>query len=107
MISSPSAQIVNAIAENIHISGPGGPSVPSYGPTMGVATAIIATGIVVTAALGPEKRGSHFEHIIIGQATAQEEEAKAKLDRLERGGSVDNSGNEKRMEEQLEVVDKV
>ena len=28
---------------------------------MGVATAIIAVGIAVTAALGPEKRGSRFE----------------------------------------------
>lgn len=36
MISSPSAQIVNAIAESISISGAGGPSVPAYGPTMGM-----------------------------------------------------------------------
>lgn len=35
MISSPSAQIVNAIAESISISAIGGPSVPAYGPTMG------------------------------------------------------------------------
>jgi len=35
MISSPSAQIVNAIAESISISAVGGPSVPAYGPTMG------------------------------------------------------------------------
>ena len=28
---------------------------------MGVATAVIAVGIAITAALGPEKRGSRFE----------------------------------------------
>ena len=61
MISSPSAQIVNAIAESHLITGVGGNRVESYGPTMGVATAIIALGIAVTAALGPEKRGSRFE----------------------------------------------
>lgn len=34
---------------------------PAYGPVMGVATAIIAIGIAVTTALGPEKKGRHFE----------------------------------------------
>ncbi|KAI9847608.1 MAG: hypothetical protein M1837_002182 [Sclerophora amabilis] len=62
MISSPSAQIVNAVAEKIQIRSPtSGKQVPSYGPTMGVATAIIALGIAVTCAFGPEKRGRHFE----------------------------------------------
>jgi MFS transporter, SHS family, lactate transporter len=61
MISSPSAQIVNAIAESIKMTGPKGDKVSSYGPTMAIATAIIALGIAVTAALGPEKRGRHFE----------------------------------------------
>ena len=46
-----------------------GKRVSSYGPTMGVATAIIAIGIAVTVALGPEKRGSHFESVVIGQQT--------------------------------------
>lgn len=31
-------------------------------------TAIIALGIAVTTALGPEKRGSHFESAVIGQS---------------------------------------
>lgn len=70
MISSPSAQIVNAVAESVHISGAGGPDVPAYGPTMAVATAIIVVGIMVTASVGPEKRGSHFESAVIGQQTA-------------------------------------
>ncbi|KAL8865312.1 MAG: hypothetical protein Q9174_006954, partial [Haloplaca sp. 1 TL-2023] len=61
MISSPSAQIVNAIAESHFLRRANGDLVEAYGPTMGVATAIIAVGIAVTAALGPEKRGSRFE----------------------------------------------
>ena len=61
MISSPSAQIVNAIAESHFLRRSNGDRVEAYGPTMGVATAIIAVGIAVTAAVGPEKRGSRFE----------------------------------------------
>ncbi|KAF2469090.1 carboxylic acid transport protein [Lindgomyces ingoldianus] len=63
MISSPSAQIVNAIAENTMITTSKGVQAPAYGPVMGIATAIIATGIIVTTALGPEKRGRHFETV--------------------------------------------
>lgn len=63
MISSPSAQIVNAIAESHLIKSSQGKLVSSYGPTMGIATAIIATGIAVTTALGPEKRGRKFETV--------------------------------------------
>jgi hypothetical protein len=61
MISSPSAQIVNAIAEKLRVSAPSGHRVKAYGPVMGIATAIIALGIAVTAAVGPEKRGRKFE----------------------------------------------
>lgn len=61
MISSPSAQIVNAIAEGSMIRTHDGKLSPAYGPVMGVATAIIAVGIAVTTALGPEKKGRHFE----------------------------------------------
>ena len=61
MISSPSAQIVNALAEKINVKDEGGPSVPAYGPVMAVATAIIAVGIICTSAVGPEKRGRRFE----------------------------------------------
>jgi len=61
MISSPSAQIVNAIAEATMISTSKGKPSPAYGPVMGVATAIIALGIACTTALGPEKKGRHFE----------------------------------------------
>jgi hypothetical protein len=84
MISSPSAQIVNAIAESTFISDVGGPRVDAYGPVMGVATAIIATGIAITAAFGPEKRGSRFENAVIGQQT-ETEAANAKLGELETG----------------------
>lgn len=66
MISSPSAQIVNAVAEKISIAGPGGKRVPSYGPVMGIATAIIAIGIMATISVGPEKRGRKFENVVVG-----------------------------------------
>lgn len=69
MISSPSAQIVNALAEKIFIKDEGGPHVKAYGPVMGVATAIIAVGIAVTVALGPERRGRKFEEAAIAGAT--------------------------------------
>ena len=86
MISSPSAQIVNAVAEGnlIHVSHIT-KAVPSYGPTMGVATAIIAIGIACTVAVGPEKRGSKFESAVIGQSMAATE-AQVKADDLEKGG---------------------
>src|SRR5690242_11340523 len=54
MISSPSAQIVNAIAEQNLITLPSGHRVDAYGPVMGIATAIIAVGIIITTMLGPE-----------------------------------------------------
>lgn len=66
MISSPSAQIINAVAEKTYITGPSGDPVQAYGPTMGVATAIIAMGIMVTTAIGPEKRGRRFETAVVG-----------------------------------------
>ena len=61
MISSPSAQIVNAIAEKTFVKAVDGESAEAYGPTMGIATAIIATGIIVTTAFGPERRAARFE----------------------------------------------
>ncbi|KAL9529634.1 Carboxylic acid transporter [Sphaerulina musiva] len=98
MISSPSAQIVNAIAEShlIRPAGGQGKDVPSYGPVMGVATAIIALGIAVTAAVGPEKRGSKFENAVIGgQSTVDVE----KLGDEEKGGNVEKGIKEIRLEE--------
>ena len=101
MISSPSAQIVNALAESNFITLPSGDRVSAYGPVMGIATAIIALGIVVTAALGPEKRGSKFESVVIGQHTAALD-AEAKAADLERGAI------EKPVEmERVEVSNKV
>ncbi|KAG6011401.1 hypothetical protein E4U43_008337 [Claviceps pusilla] len=66
MISSPSAQIVNAIAEKTFVRLPNGDKVEAYGPVMGVATAIIAIGIVFTTMVGPERRGREFEDKIAG-----------------------------------------
>lgn len=70
MISSPSAQIVNALAESIFVKDEAGPHVKGYGPVMGVATAIIAVGIALTVAVGPERRGRKFEAEPIAGANA-------------------------------------
>jgi len=77
MISSPSAQIVNAIAENTKIRSATGKLVEAYGPTMGIATAIIATGIAVTTAFGPEKRGREFEKALPAGMNIVQEGVKA------------------------------
>jgi hypothetical protein len=66
MISSPSAQIVNALSENIFVTKSNGHRVEAYGPVMGIATAIIALGIVVTTMFGPERRGRDFENKVAG-----------------------------------------
>ena len=71
MISSPSAQIVNALAESNFVGGPGGTQVKAYGPVMGIATAIIAVGIACTVAVGPERRGRRFEEAPIAGAGEQ------------------------------------
>lgn len=86
MISSPSAQIVNTIAEERLITRHG-KKVPSYGPVMGVATAIIAIGIAVTAALGPEKKGRKFEEALPAGANYQ----MAKEKDLELGDQLDKA----------------
>ncbi|KAI8623195.1 MFS general substrate transporter [Xylariaceae sp. FL1651] len=65
-ISSPSAQIVNAISESNFVRNKAGHIVEAYGPTMGIATAIIIVGIIATTAVGPEKRGRIFEGGPIG-----------------------------------------
>jgi hypothetical protein len=61
MISSPSAQIINAVAESNFVTAANGKRAEAYGPVMGIATAIIALGIASTTAFGPEKRGRSFE----------------------------------------------
>ncbi|PHH65639.1 hypothetical protein CDD81_1725 [Ophiocordyceps australis] len=66
MISSPSAQIVNAVAEKLRVRGKNGDRVEAYGPVMAVATAIIAMLIIVTVMLGPERRGRSFEGGVAG-----------------------------------------
>ena len=93
MISTPSAQIVNAIAEKTLITAPSGQRVPAYGPVMGVATAIIAMGIVVTTAFGPEKRGRRFETAVAGLQSARSDK---EID-LEEG--LDDKAAERRVEE--------
>ncbi|KAL2018141.1 hypothetical protein VTK56DRAFT_1217 [Thermocarpiscus australiensis] len=77
MISSPSVQIVNAISASHFVRSRSGDLVPAYGPTMGIATAIIALGIVVTTAFGPEKCGREFEKAMpAGMNLGQQEGAK-------------------------------
>ncbi|SPO37183.1 related to carboxylic acid transport protein [Pseudozyma flocculosa] len=63
MISSPSAQIVTAISESHYYTNPNGKRTQAFGPTMAIATAIIALGIAVWVALGTERKGSHFEAV--------------------------------------------
>jgi hypothetical protein len=66
MISAPSAQIVNAIAERTIVHTPSGVPVNAYGPTMAISTAIVIVGIIITISLGPERRGREFEHSVTG-----------------------------------------
>lgn len=66
MISSPSAQIVNIISEKNFVRAPSGKLAEAYGPVMGIATAIIATGIFVTTMFGPERRGRSFDTVVAG-----------------------------------------
>jgi len=83
MISSPSAQIVNALAEKIFVKDEGGPHVKAYGPVMGIATAIIALGIMVTVALGPERRGRRFEEALPAGAGPVIPEKKIDVEQIE------------------------
>ncbi|RHZ71293.1 hypothetical protein CDV55_107439 [Aspergillus turcosus] len=99
MISSPSAQIVNAIAEKTMITAPSGHRVPAYGPVMGVATAIIAMGIVLTTAFGPEKRGRRFETAVAGLQSARSQK---EID-LEEGLDKDHKATERRVEEVAKI----
>lgn len=101
MISSPSAQIVNAVAEKTWITAASGHKVSAYGPVMGVATAIIATGIAVTVAFGPEKRGRRFESAVAGV----DEVATTKIADLETGDLEKKSGTgSEAKEERVESV---
>lgn len=79
MISSPSAQIVNAISETHFLRAPNGKLVEAYGPTMGIATAIIATGIAVWTSFGPEKRGRQFEKALIAGQNVMEQQQQHKV----------------------------
>lgn len=109
MISSPSAQIVNAIAESTMITTSKGTKSPAYGPVMGVATAIIVIGIAVTTALGPEKKGRHFEEAAPVGATLDEPKDIEHGSFSEKGGaravedleSSNNSSHERRDIEKL------
>lgn len=80
MISAPAAEIVNAIAESTLIAGPNDRRVPAYGPVMGIFTAIIAVGIFVTVAVGPEKRGAEFVGRVAGLDPEREAELRSRGD---------------------------
>lgn len=97
MISSPSAQIVNAVSESISVTSASGHRVNAYGPVMGVATAIIAVGIMVTTAVGPEKRGRRFETVIAGV----DEAADTKVMDIESG----DQEHDKSRDEMIELAD--
>lgn len=73
MISAPSAQLVNSIAEkHFVVSKSTGKQVEAYGPVMAGFAAICGILIVIWAAIGPERRGSHFE--VIAPAGYEEKE---------------------------------
>ena len=97
MISSPSAQIVNAISERTFITSGSGERVEAYGPVMGVATAIIALGIAITSAFGPEKRGRQFEKVAVAGTAAMQEEVKD----IERAESVAVAKDVEKREEEV------
>ena len=52
-------------------------------------TAIIALGIAVTTAFGPEKRGRRFESAVVGQAT-EINLAQRKEGDIEKGDKIDH-----------------
>ena len=97
MISSPSSQIINAVSESTFITSTTGHRVEAYGPVMAVATAIIALGIMITTAIGPEKRGRRFESVVAGV----DEAADAKTMDLEAGEDKHELSSEN-----IEMVDK-
>lgn len=80
MISSPSAQIVNALAESNFIRNHAGELVEAYGPVMGIATAVIAVGIAVTTSLGPERRGRSFDAKPAGMNIDESDEGKKDIE---------------------------
>ena len=69
-ISSPSTQVINILAEQHKITFRG-KRVEAYGPVMAIATAIIAIGLALTAAVGPEKKGAHFEEAAAATVVAE------------------------------------
>ncbi|KAK5957848.1 hypothetical protein OHC33_001037 [Knufia fluminis] len=98
MISSPSAQIVNAVAESTFMTNFRNERVEAYGPTMGVATVIIALGIIVTTAPGPEKRGARFELAKIAGEGGSDDNLARKVADIERGNSVAEKGEARQLE---------
>lgn len=69
-ISSPSTQLINYLSENNYTTFKG-TRVEAYGPVMGIATAIIAIGLALTASVGPEKKGARFENAAAATADVQ------------------------------------
>ena len=63
-------------------------SVEAYGPTMGVATAIIAAGIILTTMPGPEKRGARFELAKVAGEGGPYESLAQRVAEVERGDSI-------------------
>lgn len=99
-ISSPAAEIVTAISEHTFITYKG-KRVEAFGPTMGVATAIIAVSLAFWTAVGREQRGSHFE---AAQAAGYSDESAA-AGSSKVGDAEDGRTNEKGSVEIVENVD--
>lgn len=94
MISSPSSQIVNAVAGSIKIQSKSGKPVDAYGPTMGIGTAILAVLIAVTTTFGPERQGANFEEAhIAGYDTTRMQEKDTRDVESQAGDSKDGQGH--------------
>ncbi|KAM7187169.1 Major facilitator superfamily domain containing protein [Naviculisporaceae sp. PSN 640] len=102
MISSPSAQLVNLFSESNFVTSKSGKLVEAYGPTMGIATAVIALGITLTAMFGPEKRGREFEKASIAGANVAQEGSR--LEDLVESGPDDDRSSGKGYAQQVEGV---
>jgi hypothetical protein len=67
MISSPAAEMVTGISEENFVRNKTlGKQVEAFGPTMAIATTIIALGLAIWTAIGKERLGTHFEFAVAG-----------------------------------------
>lgn len=68
VISAPSAQIVNTLAEKllvtVHIANHPPKAVQSYGPIIAIMAGTVAISMANWVTIGPERRGARFEEFV-------------------------------------------